>query len=205
MLELIAKELERFGDIRKASVLDVGCGRGYVGEKLRGLGAGVYGIDGSSAALETASSRGLAATQGDLDGGLPYRVATFDIVLAAEILEHLFDPQAMLGEIARVLKPGGAAVITVPSVATLVDRIYLLFGGLPWQASLRHPLHIRCFTLSSLKQMIATAGMRVEKVTANTIYLGTRNRKILDSAFLGACFPQYGDNLIVLARNITER
>ena len=92
----------------RGRVLDVGCGTQpyrslYAPESYRGLE-----IDSPQA-----RSRGVA--DDFYDGRLmPYRDAEFDTVLCNQVLEHSFEPARLLAEIARVLKPGGRLVLTVP-------------------------------------------------------------------------------------------
>jgi 2-polyprenyl-6-hydroxyphenyl methylase/3-demethylubiquinone-9 3-methyltransferase len=94
------------------TVLDVGCGGGYLAEELSRLGCLVTGIDPSAASVATATNH---ANQTGL--GLTYRVAraeslpfgevTFDVVTCCDVLEHVSDLDGTISEISRVLKPGG--------------------------------------------------------------------------------------------------
>jgi 2-polyprenyl-6-hydroxyphenyl methylase / 3-demethylubiquinone-9 3-methyltransferase len=98
-------------------VLDIGCGGGLVSEPLARLGAAVTGIDAGDAALEVA--RGHAAESGV---AVDYRHAaaedlaaagiTYDAVLALEVVEHVADPALFLAAAARLVKPGGALILS---------------------------------------------------------------------------------------------
>lgn len=104
--------IESRGGWSGRSVLDVGCAGGFLTEVLAGRGANVTGIDPARKAIEAASTH---AAQGRLDirydvgvgEGLPYEDARFDIVTCVDVLEHVTDLEQTIGEIARVLKPGG--------------------------------------------------------------------------------------------------
>ncbi|HEY6395036.1 MAG TPA: class I SAM-dependent methyltransferase, partial [Candidatus Binataceae bacterium] len=65
----------------------------------------------------------------DLTSPLPFRSEKFDVVLMLEVIEHLPDIPHALREIARVLKPGGAAIITTPNRLNMTSRIHYLLSG----------------------------------------------------------------------------
>lgn len=103
-------------------ILEVGCGAGHI---LASLPAGeLYGIDLSTSMVTKAQAR--LGTRADIRKGdalaLPYADNSFDKIICSEVLEHVPEPGTALREIARVLKPGGIAVVTVPNEA-LVNRL----------------------------------------------------------------------------------
>ncbi len=105
------------------SLLEVGCGPG---DLLLALppGARRVGLDLSSSLLRRARQRlGAFASflQGDAER-LPLANASFDRVLCSEVLEHVRHPERVLQEIARVLRPGGLAVVSVPEERS-IDRV----------------------------------------------------------------------------------
>ena len=65
----------------------------------------------------------------DLEDYLPFRTATFDLVLLLEVIEHLPDIPHVLREIARTLKPGGVAIVTTPNRLNVSSRIHYLLSG----------------------------------------------------------------------------
>ena len=101
---------------RPANILDAGCGTGGMVQWLARYGT-VSGIDIAEAALSRAHSRGLCSlTRGSVDA-LPFQSGSFDLVTSFDVLYHLDvknDFQA-LGEIHRVLRPGGTLLIRVPA------------------------------------------------------------------------------------------
>ncbi len=103
-------------NFRAEKALDVGCAKGYLVEALRELGVDAYGCDVSEFAVENASSAvsGLVRT-GDLETGLPYSDAEFDLISALEVLEHLHPEKvsAALAELRRVSR--GVVYATIPS------------------------------------------------------------------------------------------
>lgn len=97
---------------RGLRVLDVGCGGGYTCEFLARRGAVVTGLDPSAACIE-AAKRHCSAMALSIDyhvgqgESLPFAGDRFDVVICVDVLEHVQSPAATVGEIGRVLKPGG--------------------------------------------------------------------------------------------------
>lgn len=112
----------------KLKILDVGCGSGTIAKKLQDAGHVVKGLDFSEEALRRASQRGIETQQCNLDEGIPEPDNTYDVVWEGDIVEHVFDPIGLLKESARVLKPNGILLLTIPSDVGLVSRIKMLFG-----------------------------------------------------------------------------
>lgn len=101
---------EQVRDAAPRRVLEVGCGRGDLAERLvRELGAEVVTIDQSERMVELAQGRGIDARVGDAQS-LPFADGAFDCAVAAFMLYHVADLDRALGELARVLRPGGRLV-----------------------------------------------------------------------------------------------
>ncbi len=112
LLELLAPNS---GDL----ILDWGCGTGLAIEPLRRLGARVVGMDFSTGMLAHASRRsGAVLLLGDCTR-LPLKTGVFDGVLGATVIQNLSRPTQALGEIFRILKPGGRAAISFPKKAAV--------------------------------------------------------------------------------------
>jgi 2-polyprenyl-6-hydroxyphenyl methylase/3-demethylubiquinone-9 3-methyltransferase len=94
----------------KSSVLDVGCGAGFLTNALAKEGHRVAGIDLSSSSLEMAQKKDSTKSVNYLEANaysLPFESAQFDVVTAMDVLEHVNEPNRLLSEASRVLKPGG--------------------------------------------------------------------------------------------------
>jgi 2-polyprenyl-6-hydroxyphenyl methylase/3-demethylubiquinone-9 3-methyltransferase len=113
---LVPARLEHFdrvvGTWEGRRVLDLGCGGGFMSEALAARGARVVGVDPSRGALEAA--RRHAAGQGlEIDylagagEAIPLADASVDLVVCVDVLEHVADVGRTVGEVARVLAPGG--------------------------------------------------------------------------------------------------
>ncbi len=111
-------------------VLDVGCNTGYGTLRFAPVARRVVGVDVSPRAIEAARLR---APDGRpefiLTSGfaLPFADASFDLVTSFQVLEHVPDATAFLGELARVTRPGGMVILATPNAAT---RLYP--GMAPW-------------------------------------------------------------------------
>ncbi len=118
-------------------VLDVASGSGYGAALLAGVAHRVWAIDidGPTVALARQASRAANIDFINADGScLPFPAATMDMAVAFEVIEHVSDQEGMIRELARVLKPGGLALISTPNRATYSDaRQYV------------NPFHLREF------------------------------------------------------------
>jgi 2-polyprenyl-6-hydroxyphenyl methylase/3-demethylubiquinone-9 3-methyltransferase len=94
----------------KKTVLDIGCGAGILTNALSKVGHTVYGIDLSPSSLEVAKKHDATkkvSYQVANAYALPCEEETFDVVCAMDVLEHVEEPNLLISEASRVLKPGG--------------------------------------------------------------------------------------------------
>jgi Methylase involved in ubiquinone/menaquinone biosynthesis len=150
-------------------VLDLGCGGGRHAFEVLRRGADVIAFDQNATELENVAAMFAAmdkagevpagATARTVTGdalGMPFPDASFDTVIAAEVLEHIPDDMAAMAEIVRVLKPGGQVAVTVPSFLpericwALSEDYHTAPGG-----------HIRIYTLAELRAKLKSSGLRV--------------------------------------------
>lgn len=111
------------GNHCRGYLLDVGCGLGYLTEAVGG-GFVRTGVDLDFSALKENSRRGLNNMLQANAIKLPFKEGSFDIIICSELLEHLQDgmDKSALREMARILKPGGRLLITVPSLDGIRSR-----------------------------------------------------------------------------------
>ena len=89
-------------------ILDIGCGAGFLANRMAELGHSVQGLDYSFSSLHTARTRTTSAQYHRGDAlRLPFQDFSFDVVCAMDFLEHVENPGAVIAEASRVLKPGG--------------------------------------------------------------------------------------------------
>src|ERR1700709_924507 len=101
-------------------LLDLGCGSAWLGDHY----SKYTGLDGSQDAVDAAAERGRAVILGNVDQPLPFADASFDGVVAKDLLEHVADPGAVVREIRRVLRPGGKVFASSPDAQKWVWNDY---------------------------------------------------------------------------------
>lgn len=93
-----------------SDVLEVGCGTGLILKRVAPVARRAVGLDISPNMLERARERGLETVEGTATH-LPFDDSSFDLVYSFKVLAHVEDIQKALGEISRVLRPGGVAML----------------------------------------------------------------------------------------------
>lgn len=144
---------ERIGTGKR--VLDIGCRDGALTAQYAS-GNEVTGVDIDGAALQRAKERlGIAVVHMDLNSSWDAVAGgSFDVVVAAEVLEHLYYPDLVLEKIARVLKPGGILLGSVPNAFSLKNRVRLLLGQKA-HTPLADPTHINHFSHGELQSSLS--------------------------------------------------
>jgi len=164
---MLTVDYERLGVGRGDLVLDLGCGFGRHAFEAARRGASVVALDaGADEVAQVRGTLGAMVEAGELAPGhpatavqgdalaLPFADATFDRVIASEVLEHIPDDTAAMRELARVLRPGGAMAVTVPRCVpeainwALSDEYHDTPGG-----------HVRIYRRSTLERRLSSAGL----------------------------------------------
>ena len=135
-------------------VLDVGCRDGALTAQYA-AGNAVLGVDIDSVALARAKEKlGIETLHMDLNGawdGIP--AEQFDAIVAAEVIEHLYYPDAVLEKIAVVLRPGGTLVGSVPHAFSVQNRMRFMLGT-KRATPLADPTHINHFWGREFKTLL---------------------------------------------------
>jgi 2-polyprenyl-3-methyl-5-hydroxy-6-metoxy-1,4-benzoquinol methylase len=147
-------------------VLDVGCGFGGLGRTLQKRGTHeLYGVERNPEApphLDGVYTQYWIGDVEQLAQTLP--AVPYDCIVFADILEHLVDPWRTLARYARLLKPGGTVVASIPNVRNFVLLASLIVKG-RWtyrDHGLLDRTHLRFFTRRDIEQMFADARLRIE-------------------------------------------
>ena len=104
-----------------ARVLDIPAGAGRLGDSLREHGLTVVGADINGARPDTVMA--------DMTRALPFRDGEFDVVVCMEGIEHIDNYHGLIGELARVTRPGGTLILTMPNIACLYSRLMFMCTG----------------------------------------------------------------------------
>jgi methionine biosynthesis protein MetW len=153
---------------RGARVLDVGCGTGSITKLIQdNCDAQVIGIEPEFARADLAKTRGVNVRTGYLDRQTIDQLGLFDVLLFADVLEHLPNPQAILLLAREALKPGGFVIISVPNIAHWSVRIDIARGRFQYQAyGIMDATHLRWFTAATAKSFVASAGFKITEYRA---------------------------------------
>lgn len=158
--EVILDRLEQHGALSGLGVLDVGCAKGWFLTAARARGADVYGIEPQQPHAIDAQASGLNVEIGFFPQDLQAR-GPYDIIAFNDVFEHLPAPEQAIAAVERLLKPGGLAVISLPSSRGVLYRIAALMdaAGMPgpferlWQKGLPSP-HMSYFTPGTLQLLV---------------------------------------------------
>jgi 2-polyprenyl-3-methyl-5-hydroxy-6-metoxy-1,4-benzoquinol methylase len=177
------------GVTRGGRLLELGTAAGALLEAARERGWIVQGVEYSAEAAAEAERHGVPVTVGGLEeAALP--ADAFDVAFAGDVLEHVPDPAAVLGELARVLVPGGALVLRGPMATHSFARTGAMaamraIGGTWWLDE--PPYHLWEFTPGPLRRLVEQAGLRVESFAqAKTPSARTKRRGALVALALDA-------------------
>jgi methionine biosynthesis protein MetW len=143
------------------AALDLGCASGGLLALLRPRAGHLAGLELSASAARAAAQIGDEVVQGALeDPDLPFAPGAYDLVVLADVLEHLADPAAALGRAAGWCRPGGAILVSVPNVAHWSARLALARGRWPQEErGTFDSSHLRWFTRASLGDLLTGAGL----------------------------------------------
>jgi SAM-dependent methyltransferase len=150
-----------------ARILDLGCAAGALGALLKRRGARtVIGLEIATEPAARARARLDDVVVADLDRlpALPFEPGSFDVVICADVLEHLADPWRVLAMVRDVLVPGGLVIASIPNVRhESVVLPLLVAGAFEYQAQgILDRTHLRFFTFDGIRALLEGAGFVLE-------------------------------------------
>jgi SAM-dependent methyltransferase len=148
LLNLLDPNISR----RDGDVLDIGCGAGNMIHHLSRYGR-VKGTEVDACPVAMAQARGYDVRQGDATRGIPFPDASFDLVTALDVIEHVDEDEAILREAYRVLRPHGTLAISTPAFQWLWSYNDVLNG------------HKHRYTPRELRERVERAGFRIRRLT----------------------------------------
>jgi len=148
-------------------VLDVGCAHGHLAEALRARGCRVVGVEQDPEDAARARTHCEQVLDCDLEQPgwtAPLTGRRFDVIVFADVLEHLRDPARVLREACQLLAPGtGMVVASIPNVAHVSVRLELLLGSFRREAlGILDETHLRFFTRDTVHELFASCGLAID-------------------------------------------
>ena len=152
-----------------ASILDLGCSSGALGAALRARQpCAVTGLEVDPGFATDAQRRLDRVIRADLETADPVDLGLdgFDCLIAADVLEHLRDPWAVLQRFTNAVRPGGTVVVSLPNVRYWTTFTALGRHGV-WptaEEGIFDRTHLRWFTLADARRLMQLAGLHVTEV-----------------------------------------
>jgi 2-polyprenyl-3-methyl-5-hydroxy-6-metoxy-1,4-benzoquinol methylase len=155
---------------RPLRILDVGSADGYLGAILKERGHYVAAVECDPRLAEKARPIYDRLYQIDVDSfEFPER-HEYDLIMFADVLEHLADPAAVLRRCLASLKDDGKIIVSVPNVANFVVRLSLLLGRFDYSdRGILDRTHLRFFTLKTLTKLLQETGFNIRQIVATPI------------------------------------
>jgi 2-polyprenyl-3-methyl-5-hydroxy-6-metoxy-1,4-benzoquinol methylase len=159
--------LRLWGERTGLRVLDAGCGFATTSARIQQLGNEVTGIDSSPEVEAVAAKRLSRVIHGDVTTA-DLGNEQFDVIIFADVLEHLPWPLGVLRRYLQWLAPGGSVIVSLPNVGLWSVRLAHLFGRWTYdETGVLDRTHLRFFTRRSARWLIGEAGLHVVKTTYN--------------------------------------
>lgn len=154
---------------KKGVFVDLACGDGQFLNMVKGRFKALYGFDISRSRINNAKKKfkdykKVKLAIKDLDQGVPLMNSSVDTVVCEASLAYFIRPDLLIGEVSRVLKPGGEFIVQIANYAYLPRRLALLFGKLPKTTPVKgfgDGGMIHHFTYASLKELLGINSFKI--------------------------------------------
>ena len=154
------------------TLLDVGAASGMLGRMCQGLGITLRGIEPNPEWADIARPYYQEVFTGFLQEAPAGFIDSADVIVLADVLEHLPEPRSALRELAACAAPGCIFMISVPNIANLSVRMRLLFGHFDYtDRGILDRTHLHFFTRASFHQFLAEAGLKVQRSAVTPVPL----------------------------------
>jgi SAM-dependent methyltransferase len=154
------------------TLLDVGCGNGYLARLLAEKGFRVTGVEHPQG-FDPQQTGDLSILPRDLEQGLANVGGPYDVVLLADVLEHLRRPEDLLRDLRAVLADGGQIVASLPNSGNLWFRLNILLGRFPEDdKGLFDRTHLHFWMWDNWRRLFERAGYEVRIETVTPIPVG---------------------------------
>jgi SAM-dependent methyltransferase len=155
-----------------SSVLEIGCGTGETGQILRQEYGVQYivGVDVETTSIELARERLDNAICADIEKAeLPFAKESFELILLADIIEHLVNPWNVLKMLREYLSSNGLVLISIPNIQHWRNIVNLILGRWEYSGSgMMDVTHLRFFTRKSIKNLLHCAGFEIVIIEGNS-------------------------------------
>ena len=182
--------LKKFTGKPSLNVLDLGSSDGLLGSQIEALGHSVLGVD-----IAPSSGNRTNQIRADLNDGIPIAAlpkAPFDVILCADVLEHLQNPENVLSDCRNQLAPGGTVLVSTPNFGHWYPRFRVFFGLFDYDIKgILDRTHLRFYTKRSFQRMSESCGYTLSpaKFTGIPVEQLLQSRTHLAS-FLILIYPQ---------------
>lgn len=161
ILKMLARKQE-------LNVLDLGSADGLLGSQIEAFGHSVLGVD-----IEPSNSNQIDRIKADLNDGIPKATlpkAPFDVILCADVLEHLQYPENLLSECHKMLAHGGTVLVSIPNFGHWYPRFRVFFGLFDYDTKgILDRTHLRFYTKGSFERMAASCGYTLSRVKSTGV------------------------------------
>ncbi|MCI3986671.1 class I SAM-dependent methyltransferase [Bacillus vallismortis] len=172
------------------NILEVGCAEGLFGAAVKEkTNCSYYGIESYPPAAEKAAHHIDEVIMGDIETlKLPFQKNTFDHIIFGDVLEHLKDPWAVLGNLKPYVKETGSILASIPHIGHISIFESLLSGKWTYtQAGLLDKTHLRFFTLQEMKKMFHETGYNISQIEPIPFTTDYYEKMISKLAYVRAC------------------
>lgn len=193
--------------------LDIGCNPKMTNIIRKRTKAHVFGLNISDDIM-VKDIDGIDWVIYDANEGLPFKDNNFNFIFAGEVIEHIFDADKFISEIIRVSVDDAWLVLTTPNLASLWNRIFLMFGlqphlfGVSRKKSYGNPFlkydrfcgHVKLFTYKAMKEFLDDNFIKVEKTFGVHIYNPNDGKLKKFIRRIGKKFPSLAEDVVYICR-----